>query len=83
MGNTPPRLGTGSAAVAQTEAAAPAKPLSTSLGLVVFPAKGQKPDQQSRDVSCLLRTGPFIDDNARALGLPPLLDCDSTYVRTS
>lgn len=37
-------------------------------------------DQQSRDVSCLLRTGPFIDDNARALGLPPLLDCDSTYV---
>ena len=40
-------------------------------------------DQQSRDVSCLLRTGPFIDDNARALGLPPLLDCDSTYVRTS
>ena len=40
-------------------------------------------DQQSRDVSCLLRTGPFIDDNARALGLPPLLDCDSTYVPTS
>ncbi len=40
-------------------------------------------DQQSRDVSCLLRTGPFIDDNARQLGLPPLLDCDSTYVRTS
>ncbi len=38
-------------------------------------------DQQSRDVSCLLRTGPFIDDNARALGLPPLNDCDSTYVR--
>jgi hypothetical protein len=37
-------------------------------------------DQQSRDVSCLLRTGPFIDDNARQLGLPPLLDCDSTYV---
>lgn len=40
-------------------------------------------DQQSRDVSCLLRTGPFIDDNARQLGLPPLLDCDSTYVRTT
>ena len=40
-------------------------------------------DQQSRDVSCLLRTGPFIDDHARELGLPPLLDCDSTYVRTS
>lgn len=40
-------------------------------------------DQQSRDVSCLLRTGPFVDDNARQLGLPPLLDCDSTYVRTS
>lgn len=40
-------------------------------------------DQQSRDVSCLLRTGPFIDDNARQLGLPPLLDCDSTYIRTS
>lgn len=37
-------------------------------------------DQQSRDVSCLLRTGPFIDDNARQLGLPPLLDCDSTYL---
>ena len=40
-------------------------------------------DQQSRDVSCLLRTGPFIDDNARQLGLPPLNDCDSTYVRTT
>lgn len=40
-------------------------------------------DQQSRDVSCLLRTGPFIDDHARELGLPPLLDCDSTYVRTT
>jgi hypothetical protein len=39
-------------------------------------------DQQSRDVSCLLRSGPFIDDHARELGLPPLLDCDSTYVRT-
>ncbi|MGD9571800.1 MAG: hypothetical protein AB7V62_07960 [Thermoleophilia bacterium] len=38
-------------------------------------------DQQSRDVGCLLRSGPFIDDNARQLGLPPLLDCDSTYVR--
>lgn len=38
-------------------------------------------DQQSRDVSCLLRSGPFIDDNARQLGLPPLRDCDSTYVR--
>jgi hypothetical protein len=40
-------------------------------------------DQQSRDVSCLLRTGPFIDDHARELGLPPLLDCDSTYFRTT
>lgn len=39
-------------------------------------------DQQSRDVSCLLRTGAFVDDNARQLGLPPLRDCDSTYVRT-
>ena len=39
-------------------------------------------DQQSRDVSCLLRSGPFVDDHARELGLPPLLDCDSTYVRT-
>ena len=40
-------------------------------------------DQQSRDVSCLLRTGAFVDDNARALGLPPLRDCDSTYVPSS
>ena len=28
---------------------APAKPLSTSLGLVVFPAKGQTPQKQSQD----------------------------------
>jgi hypothetical protein len=27
----------------------PAKPLSTSLGVVVFPAKGQTPQQQSQD----------------------------------
>ena len=33
--------------------------------------------------SCLLRTGAFVDDNARALGLPPLRDCDSTYVPSS
>ena len=29
--------------------AAPSKPLSTSLGLVVFPAKGQTPTKQSGD----------------------------------
>lgn len=40
-------------------------------------------DQQSRDVSCLLRTGPFVDDHARELGLPPLTDCDSTYTQNS
>jgi hypothetical protein len=36
------------AAVAQTPAPA-AKPLSTSLGVVVFPAKGQKPEKQAAD----------------------------------
>jgi hypothetical protein len=35
------------AAVAQTPA--PAKPLSTSLGVVVFPAKGQTAEKQSQD----------------------------------
>jgi hypothetical protein len=42
-------LGTGVPALAQTQTAPPSKPLSTSLGMVVFPAKGQKPDQQSSD----------------------------------
>lgn len=42
-------LGTSSVVFAQAQPAAPSKPLSTSLGLVVFPAKGQQPDQQSRD----------------------------------
>ena len=38
------------AAYAQTPpAAAPSKPLSTSLGVVVFPAKAQNPQQQSQD----------------------------------
>ena len=38
------------AAYAQTPpAAAPSKPLSTSLGVVVFPAKGQAAQQQSQD----------------------------------
>ena len=36
-----------SAAVAQTPA--PTKSLSASLGVVVFPAKGQTPDKQSQD----------------------------------
>lgn len=44
----------GAQAIAQapattTAAAPPAKPLSTSLGMVVFPAKGQTPQQQSQD----------------------------------
>jgi uncharacterized protein YcfJ len=36
---------------AQTAAtpAAPSKPISTSLGMVVFPAKGQSPQQQAQD----------------------------------
>ena len=53
---------------------------ATWRGVAEF--RSRTADQQSRDVSCLLRTGPFIDDNARQLGLPPLRDCDSTYVRT-
>ena len=53
---------------------------STWRGVAEF--RSRTADQQSRDVSCLLRTGAFIDDNARQLGLPPLRDCDSTYVRT-
>ena len=36
-------------ATAQAPAAAPSKPLSTSLGVVVFPAKGQTPDKQAAD----------------------------------
>ena len=38
-------------AVAQSPATPPppSKPLSTSLGMVVFPAKGQTPQQQSQD----------------------------------
>lgn len=36
------------AAAAQTPVPA-SKPLSTSLGVVVFPAKGQKPDKQAAD----------------------------------
>jgi hypothetical protein len=38
-------------AFAQAQTAAPpaAKPLSTSLGMVVFPAKGQTPQKQSQD----------------------------------
>lgn len=40
-------LALGGVAVAQTPA--PAKPLSTSLGVVVFPAKGQTPEKQSQD----------------------------------
>jgi hypothetical protein len=39
-----------SSAYAQTAPPpAPAKPLSTSLGVVVFPAKGQTPQKQSQD----------------------------------
>jgi pyruvate/2-oxoglutarate dehydrogenase complex dihydrolipoamide acyltransferase (E2) component len=33
----------------QTTAPPPSKPLSTSLGMVVFPAKGQTPQKQSQD----------------------------------
>jgi hypothetical protein len=36
-------------APAATPAPAPSKPLSTSLGVVVFPAKGQAPDKQAAD----------------------------------
>jgi uncharacterized protein YcfJ len=36
-------------AAAQSPAAAPSKPLSTSLGVVVFPAKGQTPSKQAAD----------------------------------
>ena len=38
-------------AVAQAPATPPpaSKPISTSLGMVVFPAKGQTPQQQSQD----------------------------------
>lgn len=44
-------LALGAQAVAQAPAPAPAasKPLSTSLGMVVFPAKGQTPQQQAQD----------------------------------
>jgi uncharacterized protein YcfJ len=44
-------LGTSGIARSQTTGAPPpaAKPLSTSLGMVVFPAKGQDASQQSRD----------------------------------
>jgi hypothetical protein len=36
-------------AQAQAPTAAPSKPISTSLGMVVFPAKGQTPEKQSQD----------------------------------
>jgi hypothetical protein len=39
----------GSSATAQTAPAPSSKPLSTSFGMVVFPAKGQTPQQQSQD----------------------------------
>jgi uncharacterized protein YcfJ len=41
----------GAQAVAQAPAttAPPSKPISTSLGMVVFPAKGQAPQQQAQD----------------------------------
>lgn len=41
----------GAPAVAQSPASTPpaSKPISTSLGMVVFPAKGQTPQQQSQD----------------------------------
>ena len=44
-------LALGSAVSVQAQSTAPAasKPLSTSLGMVVFPAKGQTPQQQSHD----------------------------------
>lgn len=42
-------LALGSSVHAQTAPPAPAKPLSTSLGVVVFPAKGQTPQKQSQD----------------------------------
>ena len=34
---------------AQAPAPTPSKPISTSLGMVVFPAKGQTPQQQAQD----------------------------------
>lgn len=39
----------GAQAVAQAPATPASKPISTSLGMVVFPAKGQTPQQQSQD----------------------------------
>ena len=43
-------LALGAQAVAQAPATPPAsKPMSTSLGMVVFPAKGQTAQQQAQD----------------------------------
>jgi hypothetical protein len=42
-------LAVGSSIHAQTPPPASTKPLSTSLGVVVFPAKGQTPQKQSQD----------------------------------
>jgi hypothetical protein len=68
-------LAVGSSAYAQTTSSpATSKPLSTSFGVVVFPAKGQTPEKQSQDEGeCYAwskgQTG--VDPMAPAAAIPP------------
>ena len=53
---------------------APAKPISTSLGVVVFPAKGQTPQKQSQDEGeCFAwsKSQTGVDPMAPAASAPP------------
>ena len=64
----------GSSAHAQTSAPTNSKPLSTSLGVMVFPAKGQTPEKQSQDEGeCYAwsKGQSGVDPMAPAAAIPP------------